>query len=385
MRNWSEPGNASPPQTFYQGIQPPPPSPPQWQPQQTVYQPVQMVQPAYPYAPPPPPDPRKEYNRLRRKEYNSMGLALLAQLGIAFAVTFLVMFGALFLIIFPLVQSGDLNPYFLDPDFLVELVPSWLVPLANLAAYLCANTVIAVLFCNRAKLDLADMFRRKSTTPLVIFAGFSVCLTVNVLGGILMQLINIILSPTGLELKTPDIAMDYGTAGNILMFVYAVLIAPITEELLFRGLILRAFQRTGRTFAIVASALLFGMIHGNFLQTVPAFLMGMVMGYVAVRCGSILPAIGIHMLNNLYAMTFQYLEEWLGETTAVVWIEYSVLLICLIGAIVTLVRERHQFAALNERKAPKGSWGLFFSSWAILVVLAIYFLMCLMYVGPVSV
>lgn len=82
------------------------------------------------------------------------------------------------------------------------------------------------------------------------------------------------------------------------MFLYAVFLAPVWEEILFRGLIMRSMERYGKKFAILASAFLFGIFHGNIVQTPYAFMVGLVLGYVAMEY-SMLWAIVLHMLNNL--------------------------------------------------------------------------------------
>lgn len=82
------------------------------------------------------------------------------------------------------------------------------------------------------------------------------------------------------------------------MFLYSAILAPVTEELIFRGFMLRTLRPYGKRFAIFGSAFLFGLFHGNLLQTPYAFLMGLILGYVAVEY-SIGWSIGIHMFNNL--------------------------------------------------------------------------------------
>lgn len=89
-----------------------------------------------------------------------------------------------------------------------------------------------------------------------------------------------------------------GSTDTLSMFLYASIVAPLTEELIFRGYTLRALRPYGKRFAIAASALLFGLFHGNLLQTPYAILVGLVLGYVTVEY-SILWAIAIHVFNNL--------------------------------------------------------------------------------------
>ena len=139
-----------------------------------------------------------------------------------------------------------------------------------------------------------------------------------------------------------------GGVDTLSMFLYMGVLAPITEELLFRGLIQRTLMPYGKKLAILGSAFLFGMMHGNILQTPFAFLVGLVLGYVATEY-SIAWAMLLHMINNLVlGDMLTRLTEPMGEmgATAVIWV---ILIICLIGAIVTIVRKRREIRAWMQR------------------------------------
>ena len=89
-----------------------------------------------------------------------------------------------------------------------------------------------------------------------------------------------------------------GQSDTFSMFLYASILAPVSEELIFRGYILQTLRPYGKKFAIVLSAFLFGIFHGNLLQTPYAFLMGLVLGYVTVEY-HIGWAVALHVFNNL--------------------------------------------------------------------------------------
>lgn len=89
-----------------------------------------------------------------------------------------------------------------------------------------------------------------------------------------------------------------GSADTMSMFLYASILAPVGEELLFRGYVLRSLKPFGTRFAVWGSAILFGLFHGNLLQTPYAVLMGLLLGYVTVEY-SIGWSIMIHLFNNL--------------------------------------------------------------------------------------
>jgi membrane protease YdiL (CAAX protease family) len=78
--------------------------------------------------------------------------------------------------------------------------------------------------------------------------------------------------------------------------------APFFEEWLCRGMVLRGMlKKVGPTWAIIISALFFALIHGNPWQAVPAFLMGIVFGYVYYKTGSLKLTMLMHFTNNTMA------------------------------------------------------------------------------------
>ena len=84
----------------------------------------------------------------------------------------------------------------------------------------------------------------------------------------------------------------------------AAVIAPLGEELLFRGIILSGLlAHHSRVCAVLLSAVLFGMLHLDPWTFVPIFISGMVWAWWVIRTGSLLPALFGHALNNLIAMT----------------------------------------------------------------------------------
>ncbi len=81
------------------------------------------------------------------------------------------------------------------------------------------------------------------------------------------------------------------------MFLYSGLLAPVVEELMFRGFVLRSILPYGTNAAILFSSFLFGLYHLNLMQTPFAFLMGIVLGFVAVEYG-LKWSMLLHAFNN---------------------------------------------------------------------------------------
>jgi membrane protease YdiL (CAAX protease family) len=94
------------------------------------------------------------------------------------------------------------------------------------------------------------------------------------------------------------------TAGVLLLVLVTVVMAPIVEELFFRGLVLRsAEKRWGMGWAIAFSSLLFGVTHFELLQLPPLALFGLIAALLTVRTGRLGPAIWAHVGFNALAVT----------------------------------------------------------------------------------
>jgi len=86
-------------------------------------------------------------------------------------------------------------------------------------------------------------------------------------------------------------------------YIVAVSVVPaVTEELVYRGCVMGRLRKYGDGFALITSALLFGMMHGNFLQAPFAFIVGLVAGWAVIYTNSIFPAMIIHGLNNFMSV-----------------------------------------------------------------------------------
>ncbi len=91
----------------------------------------------------------------------------------------------------------------------------------------------------------------------------------------------------------------FGQANFWTLVLLIALLPAVCEELAFRGFILSGFRHLGHRWrAIVLSALLFGLTHGILQQSLIASLVGVLIGYLAVQSGSILPGMAFHLVHN---------------------------------------------------------------------------------------
>lgn len=116
-----------------------------------------------------------------------------------------------------------------------------------------------------------------------------------------MYVLNLLIEQVGIPNTMEDTFIEMSR--NPLGLLSIALLAPILEEMLFRGAIegrlLRMWQNPWG--AIIVSSLVFGVVHMNPAQIPFAFLLGVMFGWLYYRTGSLLPGIIGHVLNNSVA------------------------------------------------------------------------------------
>jgi len=105
------------------------------------------------------------------------------------------------------------------------------------------------------------------------------------------------------------------TDQNFFITLLVIAVAPaICEEALFRGYLLSAVSKKGKPWvAVFITALVFGLYHMNLFQSSYAFLLGLVLGYVVYRTGSIFCGCLIHFLCNATSVLLTFFPEQMGK------------------------------------------------------------------------
>lgn len=175
--------------------------------------------------------------------------------------------------------------------------------LASILPTIC-GAVAAILAARKfSGFQVKEILFRPHLCLGIILLGFGLCMGLNLAASFLTGLLTQWLNQGGVSVTPPG--FSYSSEQPLLsgcLIFYACLIAPILEEIIFRGYILRLLRRFGNGFAILLSALLFGIYHFDLTQLLPAFAMGCLFGYLALSCNSIFPVIAIHTLNNVVAV-----------------------------------------------------------------------------------
>ena len=139
--------------------------------------------------------------------------------------------------------------------------------------------------------------------------------------------------------------------GMAVMTLYTCIIAPLTEELFFRGMLLRVFSRTNQRFAVFATAFFFGLSHHDIPQFVLAFIVGIFLAHITLKHNSIIPAVIVHAFVNTSSTLMSYIEE----STGYIFTSLLILVMALMGFFLLCVfRENNKIPATTPAQSRRG-------------------------------
>lgn len=184
------------------------------------------------------------------------------------------------------------------------MITSWLIPWIGHDAWMVLCIIFMyplALFLYWLILQMVPKARQKWTYPMGVgrFLGwFVICMGGVYFGNLIGQFLMAVVSAiTGQPMvnQVEEMIMDMSLWAVI---VSAVILAPIMEELIFRKLVLDRLAGYGPAVAMVVSALVFGLAHGNFYQFFYAFLLGLIFAYIYLRTGKVRYSMMLHMMVN---------------------------------------------------------------------------------------
>lgn len=212
------------------------------------------------------------------------------------------------------------------------------------------------------KVDTKEMFASKRPMDVRTFLKLlSVFMTAQLVVTILAQALESGLNAIGYS-AMESIEAASGSSETITMFLYASFVAPIVEEVVYRGFVLEYLRKYGKIFAIVTSALLFGIMHGNLIQLVFAFFVGLVLAYVAVEY-SIKWSILIHMINNfVFAELIGIAGKVFGETAELLLSNVTIYGFFVAGVIVLWRNKEKIREYVDENKDSKQKYRYAFTT-----------------------
>lgn len=168
--------------------------------------------------------------------------------------------------------------------------------------------LLVAIFMSKETRNETLLFGKPYSKGLMLLAvpcGFMFCMFGNYATNALISLMKSI----GVTLTSPDMPAPTSAVGMMMFVVQIAFIPALIEEFALRGVIMQPLRKYGDRFAIIMSALVFALMHGNMVQAPFAFIAGIAIGYYVIATGSIWTGVLIHFANNLFSSLFSLVSS----------------------------------------------------------------------------
>ncbi len=293
---------------------------------------------------------KAERSRIRRY-YNIAGFGALAHLALSnvLAFVFIMLYYALQSLFDSVAAGGTL------PDNYDLLLENYFTNNSsniamNLLIYMISNVAVALIGCKWSKVPISSLLQTTNLSPMRMISYIFIAIGLQQITGYLAYYIMLLMESVGVSAYEADFSTTQDIKSVMLMAIYTCIVAPVTEELLFRGFFLKNLSRVSQRFGIIASAVLFGLWHENIAQFVLAFFVGIFMGYITVKHNSIIPSILAHAAVNTASELFSLAETY-GLYDLYSILDYIYLGVSVIGIIlllIMLIRERLPYTTPHQ-------------------------------------
>jgi membrane protease YdiL (CAAX protease family) len=169
---------------------------------------------------------------------------------------------------------------------------TWILLIQQLV--LCLPLAIAIISKKTSFNSMGFAKFKPLSDLLLIIKLYGLFIITSILVNLITLKFNLVIPGLGQQPNYPDI---FSGLSLTTIFIFVVILAPILEELLFRGLIFNKIYGSNTT-KIIISSVVFAGIHFQFQVFIPLLTLGLIIGYLRYKTNSIFPAIIFHALNN---------------------------------------------------------------------------------------
>ncbi|MBQ3567185.1 MAG: CPBP family intramembrane metalloprotease [Oscillospiraceae bacterium] len=215
---------------------------------------------------------------------------------------------------------------------------SSIAPAITLLTYLTVNLTVFFFGIKIAGFKFRSLFRTSELTMRKTLQYVFIALFMHYIIGILINIVQMLMSGTDVMGTSTSLTSYYSPKYAILSMMYACIVSPVTEELLYRGFVMKCFSRVSQRFGILISAFFFGLSHGNIAQFMLAFAVGIFMGYIDIKHNSVLPSIIVHIVINMVATGSTLVQNYFMDNITIFTVfNYAVILLAAIGLVMFIV------------------------------------------------
>lgn len=246
---------------------------------------------------------------------------LIYPVAIYFAVAFVVQFAAVRIIASAAVANGTIVTAGKSTAELQEELNS-LISRYSLHLTALTNVVLIPIYAIFLRVD--EKKRRTSLGVRYAKPGIKRLVMVFVLGMSAAVSVNVIVSISQIARFSPkyqEVSEVIYSGGLFMEIVSAVIAAPILEELFFRGMIYKRLRdMVNVKAAVIISALFFGAFHGNLVQFVYAFIIGLMLAYVYEKFKTIWAPVVFHVGANLISvLVTEFMKNSMNSAAVILW------------------------------------------------------------------
>lgn len=177
---------------------------------------------------------------------------------------------------------------------------------------------------------------------MLIFIGLAMVNSVLLMG---LEKVGISFPPQ--ELEPVDTGLTF-----VLYFVFSAVIPAIFEELFLRGIVMNLLLPSGRRFAVVASALIFTIMHTQVQSFIPVFGAGVVLACIYMYTGNIYVSMALHFVNNAYSFMMMYMQQRVNGISSMSFAAFVMAFILVGGVMSTVWLNKHDtdiFTPLKDK------------------------------------
>ncbi len=165
-----------------------------------------------------------------------------------------------------------------------------------------------------------------------------------------------------------DFRTQENIINNILYFLYFILLKPISDEVIFRGIVQRQLGHYGRYFGVLGSAFLYALMQGNIVSAIPAFFIGWYFSLISLKYHSI----KITLLTSIMIHLFAYLIDIMPDNLLI--ITTLLVLFIYITCIVILVNKSVNTNIMRYGATDGKLWKILVTSSSIILCIIIFIL-----------
>ena len=225
----------------------------------------------------------------------------------------------------------------------------------QMSIYIFSLFIPFLLYFVFTKSKPTDIMTFKIKHKLNSFLAVFICIGVAIISNIGLVILNTVLTEFNLPIpEAPEMSTPTGIIPTILYYVQIAILPAFLEEFAYRGVVQGALKKYSAPVALFVSAFLFALMHGNMMQIIFAFPLGLAIGYFVLKFDSIWIGILAHFFNNALACTQQLAVYKLGEKLGGIFILGSYLVLMLAALLCIAILAIRMFHQKNKIQIPKG-------------------------------